>query len=185
MVSQLYFLDVSCHLRRAEANGRSTELPTVVEFDIASTESTNAAERTMYDAVALANSDHDAMKGPPAQLGQISDGVELASTLEDTAKSIADPWTSLVNRLEVFTDVMDKISEVRFTLMHHLFLLTSLRNERCTRTQKLRGPFCLERTRSADETNGAYLLLTSHLRIFRSFKLKILAIKVSTVFWRS
>lgn len=130
VVPQLGSLGISRNLLTFEANGLSRKLPIVIEFDIASTQLANAAERSMHNAVASAASAHDAMKAPPAQLGQVPDGVEPVSTLVDTAKSAVDPWVSLVSRIKVLTDVVDEISEVRSTSMHRPSLLISFRNEK-------------------------------------------------------
>lgn len=69
----------------------------------------------MHDAVAEATSAHNAMKAPPASLGQAQELVEGSSTSIDGAGLVVDPWVPLLEKIEVLAGVVDKISEVRST----------------------------------------------------------------------
>lgn len=154
MIPQLNFLGISRNLLKLGANRLprelSIKLPTVLEFDIALTRSSNAAERSMHDAMFLATSAHNAMRASPAPLGQVQEVVEASSRLVDETRLILDPWISLLDKIESLIGVVDKISEVESTsYMSSSYTEFFSEITRYTHMQKLHGVFCLPHIRFA------------------------------------
>ena len=96
--------------------------PPFIEFEI--------GKRSVVDVVDEANTAADAMKLAPTQLERIPGLIDASTEVVATATSIVDTWDPLLQKIKLFTNAVDTISEVRFTLIWYLFLLTSVRIEK-------------------------------------------------------
>ena len=92
--------------------------PPFIEFEI--------GKRSVVDVVDEANTAADAMKLAPTQLERVLGLVETSTEVVATATPIVDTWDPLLQKIKLFTEAVDTISDVRFTLIWYPFLLTSV-----------------------------------------------------------
>lgn len=58
------------------------------------------------------------LRGTPSTLGTITTVANLSSDTVDATQSFVDVWGSVLGKLELFTKVADRVSEVRFLYYH-------------------------------------------------------------------
>ena len=76
------------------------------------TQSSNAAHMEMDSNVARATAAFEQMRMAPSALERIQGAVGASTTIVENTTSIADTWDPLLQRLKLFTDIVDGISEV-------------------------------------------------------------------------
>ena len=52
------------------------------------------------------------MQTAPSLLGRIQEANDISTVVLDNAKSVAGTWDPFIEKLKIFTDIMDKISGV-------------------------------------------------------------------------
>jgi hypothetical protein len=112
----------------------------IIQFSIVTVEpSSDMNKLKMEEAV---KEEHSAL----ATMSSASPLLEIAETTENNATSavavveaIPIPWSSLLDRIELFTRMMDKVAEVLFT--SHGFLSFANCDPRFTHTPEWRGLF--------------------------------------------
>ena len=92
--------------------------PPFIEFEI--------RKWSVDNVVAEANTAADAMRSAPTQLERVLGLVGTSTEVVATATPIVDTWDPLLQKIKLFTEAVDTISDVRFTLIWHSFLLTSV-----------------------------------------------------------
>ena len=83
--------------------------PPFIEFEI--------GQWSVDNVVVEANTAADAMKSTPTLLEGIPGFVEASTKVVATATPIVDTWDPLLQKIKLFTEAVDMISEVRSTLM--------------------------------------------------------------------
>jgi hypothetical protein len=108
-------------LTKYDSEGRPHELQTTIEFTIVSgAASTSATDNQMDEAIMQGNNAMEQMKRvlPPL----VVSGDTVGKAMIDRTAPIADTWEPLLAKIEVFTKIVDQISEVRHATEHRLIL---------------------------------------------------------------
>ena len=86
---------------------------TIVEFSVeAGTQPSNASHLEMNDSVTKATAAFEKMKMAPSTLERIEGAVNTSTTIAQNTTSIAATWDPLLQRMKLFTEIVDGISEV-------------------------------------------------------------------------
>lgn len=108
-------------LTKYDSEGRPHEIKATIEFTIVSSAaSTSATDNQMDEATMQGNSAMEQMKHvfPPLVVSEDTVGKAII----DRIAPIADTWEPLLAKIEVFTKIVDQISEVRHATEHKLIL---------------------------------------------------------------
>jgi hypothetical protein len=101
---------ISRKLYGCDKNGNLRELPTVVEFTIVSIAgSVDSSNTQMDEAVSQGNVKFDQIKPLPSSFGHATGLIDDAYNIEP----ISVTWGPFLQKVELFTGIVDKISEVR------------------------------------------------------------------------
>jgi phage-related minor tail protein len=92
------------------SDGTLSQTQPVIQFSM--TLVASASETEMRNAVPQAAAAVERMTAAPSLLDRTQNAIDISATIVD-AKSIAATWDPLMKKLEVFTDIVDGISEVR------------------------------------------------------------------------
>ena len=122
MYNKPIFKFISPAISRQLLKYNTKDNPPFIEFEI--------GMWSVDNVVVEANTAADAMKLTPTLLEGIPGLVEASTKVVATATPIVDTWDPLLQKIKLFTEAVDTISEVRFTSIEYLFLLTSVRIEK-------------------------------------------------------
>ena len=104
---------ISRKLRGCDKNGNLQELQTVVEFTIVSVAgSVDSSKMQIDEAVAQGNAAIDQIKPLPSSLEHAPGLVDDSVTAYNNIEPIAVTWGPLLEKVELITGIVDKISEV-------------------------------------------------------------------------
>jgi hypothetical protein len=104
---------ITRNLHKNDARGNSNELPTVMEFTISSFSTPDeATSARMDEAVGQAKAAYEQIVSPPSVL------VDAVGVADDAIPSVGDvvtkaeAWESLLEKIKLCTEIVDKIAEV-------------------------------------------------------------------------
>jgi hypothetical protein len=101
-------------LCKFDVNGNSHELQTTIEFAIVSVDGPAvAAQKQMDEAVAQGNLVFDRMKSIPSSLEHAAGTVDDSIAVFNNVKTIAAVWDPFLDKIRQFTEIVDKVAEVR------------------------------------------------------------------------
>jgi hypothetical protein len=80
---------------------------------VAESQPSNATHAEMSEGVTRATTTFEQMMVAPSTLERIGDAVSASNSIVDTMMSTAATWDPLIQRLKIFTEIVDRISEVR------------------------------------------------------------------------
>jgi transcriptional regulator with AAA-type ATPase domain len=104
---------ISRKLRGYDENGNLQELQTVVEFTIVSVAgSVDSSKMQTDEAVAQSNAAIDQIKPLPSSLEHASGLVDDSVPAYNNIEPIAVTWGPFLQKVELITRIVDKISEV-------------------------------------------------------------------------
>ena len=72
-----------------------------------------AADLNMKEAVAQGKGAVDRMKLAPLSVGQIQGAVDTSATVIGNIKSMSNTWGPLLQKIKLFTELVDGIAKVR------------------------------------------------------------------------
>lgn len=72
----------------------------------------NAANMNMNQALDQGKDTFNLMQTAPSLLGRIQEANDISTVVLDNAKFVAGTWDTFIEKLKMFTDIMDKISGV-------------------------------------------------------------------------
>jgi hypothetical protein len=114
---------VTRNLHKNDARGNSQEVATVLEFTISSFATLDEATTArMNEAVDQANVAYEQMvSSPSALVDAVGVADDITSTVDDVlTKAVA--WEPLLERIKLYTEIVDKITEVFFFLFRFIVL---------------------------------------------------------------
>jgi hypothetical protein len=103
-------------LCKYDSRGNQRNIQTIIQFTIAAVSNASnvdASGLNLKDAVAQAKDALDHIKQAPSSLEPIQGIVDASVTVLDNAKSLANIWGRLLQKVKLLTDLVDKIAEVR------------------------------------------------------------------------
>jgi hypothetical protein len=100
-------------LYKYDAHGNPTKTQTTIEFTIATISgASDAAELSMEDAIAQEQDAIDHMNPAPFPSERIQGAISISDAAVNTTKSVSETWGPLLQKIEIFTSLVDTISEV-------------------------------------------------------------------------
>jgi hypothetical protein len=95
------------------ADGNLSQTQPIIEFSIkVGTQASYASRMEMDDNVTSATTAFEQMRMAPSTLERVQDVVSTSTTIVENTKSTAATWDSLIERIKLFTEIVDGISEV-------------------------------------------------------------------------
>jgi hypothetical protein len=73
---------------------------------------TSAASMNMDQALKQGKDTFNMMQTAPSSLGRIQEANDISAAVLGNVKSVAGTWDPFIEKLKIFTDIMDKISGV-------------------------------------------------------------------------
>ena len=105
---------VTRELCKHDRYGNQRKAQTVIQFTIgADSKASDAPELNMGEAVAQGKDALDLMKPAPSSFEPIQGVVDTSATVINNAKSMSNTWGPLLQKLKLFTELVDKFAEVR------------------------------------------------------------------------
>jgi hypothetical protein len=102
-------------LCKYDVHGNQRKTQTIVEFTIVATSRvSNAAELNMGVAVTQVNDELDRMKPIQTSFEPIQEVVDTSATLMNDIKSLSDTWGPLLQKIRLFSELVDTIAEVSY-----------------------------------------------------------------------
>ena len=80
---------------------------------MAISKASDAAGLNMKEAVAQGKGAVDQMKLAPSSVGQIQGAVDTSATVISKVKSMSNTWGPLLQKIKLFTELVDGIAKVR------------------------------------------------------------------------
>src|SRR5277367_1962741 len=106
-------LAIACALSKPGADESLNQTQTIVEFSTTvEIQPSNASHMEMDDGVTRATSAFEQMRIAPSTLERIRGAVGASTTIVDNTTSMAATWDPLLQRIKLFTEIVDGISEV-------------------------------------------------------------------------
>lgn len=106
-------------VERALQSLDAPETPTKIAFSIAQTPSDHHVDHVeMEEALSQAQQGIGNVKSLPRPIGDIGSVVDALPVVTAAVKSFADTWSSLLDKLEIFTQITDQLAEVRSRIRH-------------------------------------------------------------------
>jgi len=103
---------ISRYLFKYDDHGNQTRTQTIVEFTI-SKASKAAAGLNMKQAVVQGKDALDHMKSAPSSVVEpIQGATDASTTVTNNIKSVSDTWGPLLQKIKLFSELVDKIAEV-------------------------------------------------------------------------
>jgi hypothetical protein len=100
-------------LSKPGANEILSRTQPIVKFSITvTTHPSNASYMEVDDGVTRATTAFDHMRVAPSALERIEDAVSASTTVVENMTSITATWDPLIQRIKIFTEIVDGISEV-------------------------------------------------------------------------
>lgn len=110
-----FYIEFSRKLWKAGAGGVPKELPIAITFSMLGIpQDANIEQLREEEALSQALIGTDSMKYP-SLVGAVIQANEMAIESVDDAESLYSTWTSVLNKLQVFTEISAAISEVWFS----------------------------------------------------------------------
>jgi hypothetical protein len=108
-------LAITRDLLKNDARGNQTRTQTIVEFTIMAipTEAPDAAGLNMEQAVAQGRAAFDHMKSVQSSVDPIQEAINTSATVINNIKSVSDTWGPLLQKIKLFSELVDAIVEVR------------------------------------------------------------------------
>ena len=75
-------------------------------------EGLSQVQRSTIDAVSE-------MRPPPELIQRADDAVNITMGIADNLTPIADAWLPVIEKLDIFSKIVEKVSEVRFIILTH------------------------------------------------------------------
>jgi len=101
---------ITCALSKPGADKKLSQ--SIIEFSITvKTQPSNASHMEMTDSVTKATAAFEQMRMAPSTLERIQGAVSTSTTIAENT-SIAATWDPLLQRIKLFTEIVDGISEV-------------------------------------------------------------------------
>ena len=108
-------LAITRDLCEYDGHGNQRKTQTIIEFAIVATsKASDAAELDMEAAVTQGNDDLDRMKLIHPSFEPIEGVVGTSATGIDDIKSLSDTWGPLLQKIRLFSELVDTIAEVRY-----------------------------------------------------------------------
>jgi hypothetical protein len=107
---------VTRELCKHDRHGNQQKTQIVIQFTIVAVSETSDAdadELNAGDALAQAKDELSDVKSIPSRLEPIPGVVDTSATVINDTKSVSDIWGPLLDKLKLFTELVDKIAEVR------------------------------------------------------------------------
>ena len=107
-------LAITRDLCKYDVHGNQRKTQTIVEFTIVATSRvSNAAELNMGAAVTQVNDELDRMKPIHSSFEPIQEVVDTSAILMNDIKSLSDTWGPLLQKIRLFSELVDTVAEVR------------------------------------------------------------------------
>ena len=107
-------LAITRDLCEYDGHGNQRKTQTIIEFTIVATSKVSgAAELDMEAAVTQGHDELDRMKPHPS-FEPIEGVVGTSATVIDHIKSLSDTWGPLLQKIRLFSELVDTIAEVRY-----------------------------------------------------------------------
>ncbi|KZP04636.1 hypothetical protein FIBSPDRAFT_967959 [Athelia psychrophila] len=104
--------DIRCELWKAGAGGASEKLPTAITFSLANlAQNADVGRLGEEDALSQARGGLDLMTSASG-VGAVTQAGDIAAQAVDVAESLGSIWESVLNKLEIFTEITKVIAEV-------------------------------------------------------------------------
>lgn len=107
---------VTRELRKHDRHVNQRKTQIVIQFTIVAVSEASDAdahELNAGDALVQAKDELGDMKSAPSRFEPILGVVNTSATVINNTKSVSDIWGPLLDKLELFTKLVDKITEVR------------------------------------------------------------------------
>jgi hypothetical protein len=106
-------LAITRELYKCQTDGNPSKTLTTIEFSITVTpKATDASEMEMADVVPTAVAAVQQMAGAPSLLDHTQSAIDGSTNIINSTQSIIADWSPLLKKIELFTKVVDGISEV-------------------------------------------------------------------------
>lgn len=106
-------LDVVCEVYKLDAQGILRKKSTTIGFSItALSQGGDVGQLQMKEALSQAQQSVGQMVAAPSVLDNVETIVGISAGIADTVKSVSDTWDSLLNKIDLFTQVVGQLSEV-------------------------------------------------------------------------
>jgi hypothetical protein len=100
-------------LSKLAADENLSQTQPIIEFSITvESQPSNTSYVEMSDGVRRATTAFEQMTVAPSTLERIEDAVGTSTTIVGNMKSITATWDPLIQRIKLFTEIVDRISEV-------------------------------------------------------------------------
>jgi hypothetical protein len=101
-------------LSKYDAHGNQRKTQSIVEFTIVTiSQATNTAGLNMDEAFTQGRDAVHNMKPIPLSSQQIQTVVDISTVTNNNIKSISDVWDPLLQKIKLFSELVDAIAEVR------------------------------------------------------------------------
>jgi hypothetical protein len=108
---------ITRELYRDDDDGKQSNTQIIVEFIIVpiseASEAPDAAGLNMKEAVTQAKTAVDNMKLAPPFLGPVQGALDTSATVINNVQSLSNTWGPFLQKIKMFTDLVDGITEVR------------------------------------------------------------------------
>jgi hypothetical protein len=106
-------LVITRELYKHDAQGNQNQTQIIIEFTIvAISTASDAAGLNMKEAVAQGKNAIDQMTLAPLSVGQIQGAVDTSPTVIGNIKSMSNTWGPLLQKIKLFTELVDGIAKV-------------------------------------------------------------------------
>jgi hypothetical protein len=105
---------ITRELSKYDAHGNQRKTKSIVEFTIVTiSKATDAAGLNMEEAFTQWRDPFQNMKPIPSSSQRIQAAVDISTVTNNNIKSLSDVWDPLLQKIKLFSELVDAIAEVR------------------------------------------------------------------------